>query len=136
MTAKKLKTVNIAKNDYKIFLGKAKDFYEVMLNARDTENWTAVGLNAVHCAISCCDAMLTFHLGIRSSGEDHMQAVDLLLRLPPDIEEGEGNTFKMIIVKKNIIAYECREFRQTEAIDILKLAERFYRWTASKLPAL
>ena len=36
MTAKKLKTVNAAKNDYKIFLEKAKDFYEVMLNARDT----------------------------------------------------------------------------------------------------
>ncbi len=29
MTAKKLKTVNVAKNDYKVFLGKAKDFYEV-----------------------------------------------------------------------------------------------------------
>lgn len=136
MTAKKLKTVNVSKNDYKIFLGKAKDFYEVMLNARETGKWTAVGLNAVHCAISCCDAMLTFHLGIRSSGEDHMQAVDLILRLPADIEEGEANTFKRIIVKKSIIAYECREFRQTEALEISKLAERFYRWTTSKLPAL
>ena len=136
MTAKKLKAVNVAKNDYEIFLKKAKDFYEVMLNARDTGNWTAVGLNAVHCAISCCDALLTFHLGIRSSDEDHIQAVDLLLRLPPDIDKGEANTFKRIIVKKNIIAYECREFRQTEAIDILKLAERFYRWTTSKLPVL
>lgn len=136
MTAKKLKTVNVSKNDYKIFLGKAKDFYEVMLNARDIGKWTAVGLNAVHCAISCCDALLTFHLGIRSSGEDHMQAVDLLLRLALDIEEGEANTFKRIIVKKNLIAYECREFRQTEAIEISKLAERFYRWATSKLPAL
>lgn len=136
MTAKKLKTVNVAKNDYKVFLGKANDFYEVMLNARETGKWTAVGLNAVHCAISCCDAMLTFHLGIRSSGEDHMQAVDLLLRLPPDVERGEANTFKRIIVKKSIIAYECREFRQTEALEISKLAERFYRWTTSKLPVL
>ncbi len=136
MTAKKLKTVNVEKNDYKIFLKKAKDFYEVMLSARDTGNWTAVGLNAVHCAISCCDAMLTFHLGMRSAGEDHMQAVDLFMRLPLNIEDGESNTFKRIIAKKNLIAYECREFRQAEAIDILKLAERFYRWTTSKLPAL
>lgn len=136
MTAKKLKTVIVSKNDYKIFLGKAKDFYEVMLSARDTGNWTSVGLNAVHCAISCCDCILTFHLGIRSSGEDHMQAVDLLLRLPPDIQEGGANIFKRIIVKKNVIAYECREFRQSEALDILKLAERFYRWTTSRLPVL
>ncbi|MFH1128598.1 MAG: hypothetical protein V1699_04240 [Candidatus Omnitrophota bacterium] len=136
MTAKKKKIVHVEKNDYKIFLKKAKDFYEIMLKARDTENWTAVGLNAVHCAISCCDAMLTFHLGIRSAGEDHMQAVDLLIRLPSALEDGEANTFKRIIVKKNLIAYENREFRQTEAIDILKLAERFYRWITSKLPAL
>ena len=53
MTAKKLKTVHVAKNDYKVFLGKAKDFYEIMLNARDRERWTAAGLNAVHSAISC-----------------------------------------------------------------------------------
>jgi HEPN domain-containing protein len=136
MTAKKLKTVHVEKNDYKIFLKKAKDFYTVMLAARDTGNWTAVGLNAVHCAISCADAMLTFHLGIRPSGDDHAQAVELLVRLPSNIDEGEANTFKRIIAKKNLIAYECREFRQAEAIDILKLAERFYRWTTSKLPAL
>ncbi len=136
MTAKKLKAVNVEKNDYKIFLKKAKDFYEVMLNARDTGNWTAVGLNAVHCTISCCDAILTFHLGIRSASEGHMQAVDLLMRLPQNLEDGEANTFKRIIAQKNLIAYEDREFRQAEAIDILKLAERFYRWTTSKLPRL
>lgn len=136
MSAKKLKTVDVEKNDYKIFLKKAKDFYEAMLNARDTKNWTAAGLNAVHCAISCCDAILTFHLGIRSAGEDHMQAAGLLLRLPPDIEGGEANTYKRIIAKKNLIAYECREFQQTEAMAILKLAERFYNWTTLKLPEL
>ncbi len=135
MTAKKLKIVTVEKNDYKIFLKKANDFYEIMLIARDTEKWTAVGLNAVHCAISCCDAILTFHLGIRSASENHMQAVDLLMRLPKATEYSEINTFKKIIVKKNLIAYENREFRQTEAIDILKLAERFYRWATSKLPA-
>lgn len=136
MMAKMRKVVNVEKNDYKIFLKKSKDFYEIMLKARDTGNWTAVGLNAVHCAISCCDAMLTFHLGIRSAGEDHMQAVDLLMRLPPALEDGQANAFKRIIAKKNLIAYENREFRQTEAIDILKLAERFYGWTTSKLPVL
>ena len=136
MMAKKKKIVNVEKNDYKIFLKKAKDFYEITLKARDTGNWTALGLNAVDCAISCSDAMLTFHLGIRSAGEDHMQAVDLLTRLPPTLEDGEANNFKRIIAKNNLIAYENREFRQTEAIDILKLAERFYRWTTSKLPAL
>ncbi|MFA5361628.1 MAG: hypothetical protein WC335_00045 [Candidatus Omnitrophota bacterium] len=106
MTAKKFKTVNVEKNDYKVFLKKAKDFYEIMLNARDTGNWTAVGLNAVHCAISCCDAMLTFHLGIRAAGEGHTQAMDLLMRLPPAVEDGQANAFKRIIVKKNLLSHQ------------------------------
>jgi len=136
MTAKKLKTQAVEKGDYKIFLKKAKDFYDIMLKAGDSGNWTAAGLNAVHCAISCCDAMLVFHLGIRSIGEDHMQAADLLSRLPQKIITGEGAAFKRIISKKNLIAYENREFRQAEALDILKLAERFYNWAVASLPAI
>ncbi|MDP2904925.1 MAG: hypothetical protein Q8O22_01310 [Candidatus Omnitrophota bacterium] len=134
MTARKINTRVIEKNDYKIFLKKAKDFYNIMLTARDAANWTAVGLNAVHCAISCCDAMLAFHLGIRSASDDHMDAVDLLQRIPRIYDSGESSTFKRIIAKKSVVAYENREFRQAEALDILKLAERFYSWATSILP--
>jgi len=63
MSPKKLKTKAVEKSDYKIYLNKAKDFYDTMFKARDAGKWTAVGLNAVHCVISCCDAMLVFHLG-------------------------------------------------------------------------
>ncbi|MBF0217891.1 MAG: hypothetical protein HQL30_12990 [Candidatus Omnitrophica bacterium] len=45
------------------------------------------------------------------------------------------DTYKRIIAKKNLIAYENRAFRQTEALEIFKLTERFYSWAASKLPA-
>lgn len=133
MTPKKLKTRTVEKSDYKIYLAKAKDFYEIMLKAHEIGRWAAVGLNAVHCAISCCDAMLVFHLGIRSIGEDHIQVVDLFSRLPQKGMIDEISVFKRIIAKKNIIAYENREFRQSEATEILKLAERFYRWALSNL---
>lgn len=133
MTAKKLQTIEVEKSDYKIYLKKANDFYSAMIASNKSGNWTAVGLNAVHCAISGCDAILTFHLGIRSAGEDHMQAVDLLLRIPREGINSEASAFKRIIAKKNLIAYENREFRQTEALDILKLTERFYGWVTSNL---
>jgi hypothetical protein len=136
MTPRKIKTIDVEKSDYKIFLKKAKDFYDIMLTARNTDNWTATGLNACHSAISSCDAILTFHLGIRSVSEDHLEAVELLQRLPPALENGESNTYKRIVAKKNLIAYENREFRQVEAIEISKLAERFYAWATSKLPPL
>jgi len=135
MTAKKLKTQAVEKNDYKVFLKKAEDFYNIMRQAERSENWTAVGLNAVHCAISCCDALLVFHLGIRSTGEDHMQAADLLLRLPQDMS-GEAANFKRIAAKKNVVAYENREFRQSDALEIVKLTERFYHWAVDNLPAI
>ena len=134
MTPKKLKTKVVEKGDYRIYLDKAKDFYDTMLKARDSEKWTAVGLNAVHCAISSCDAMLVFHLGIRSVGEDHMQVADLLTRLPQRKAGNEIATFKRTIAKKNLIAYENREFHKTEAIDMIKLTERFYSWVLSNLP--
>lgn len=136
MTPGKIKTEAVEKSDYKIFLKKARDFHDIMLTARATENWTATGLNAVHCAISSCDAISTFHLGIRSISDDHMEAAELLQRLPSAVEGREANTYKRIVAKKNLIAYENRDFRQTEAIEIAKLAERFYEWTISKLPPL
>lgn len=134
MTPRRLKTQAVEKSDYHIYLKKAKDFYEIMRKAVDTQNWTAVGLNAVHCAISSCDALLVFHMGIRSIDEDHMETADLLLRLPKEIAQDEVATFKRILAKKNIIAYENREFRQQEALEILKLAERFHNWALSNLP--
>jgi len=56
------------------------------------------------------------------------------MRLPQKGLGDEISTFKRIIAKKNIIAYENRDFHQTEAIEILKSSERFYNWVLSNLP--
>ena len=49
--------------------------------------------------------------------------------------DAQKANFKRIIAKKNAIAYEGRAFRETEAHEVLKQAQRFYDWGASKLPA-
>lgn len=134
MTPKKIKTTAVNKNDYAFYLKKANDFYKTMEKAGDSEAWAAVGLNAVHCAISCCDAILAFHLGIRSISDDHMDAADLLTRISRVKAGGEAAAFKRIIAKKNLIAYDCREFRQSEALEISRLTKRFYDWAISNFP--
>ena len=134
MIPRELKIKTVEKSDYRVYLKKATDFYDIMLKALDSANWTAAGLNAVHCAISCCDALLVFHLGVRSIGEDHRQVADLLLRLPQKLT-GEVAAFKRIVAKKNLIAYENRDFRRVEALEITKMAERFYGWAKSNLPS-
>lgn len=134
MTSKNVKTAAVNKSNYVVYLKKAGDFHAIMQKAGDSELWAAVGLNAVHCAISCCDALLVFYLGIRSVSDDHIDAVDLLMRIPQAKSGGAASTYKRIIAKKNLIAYDCGEFRQNEAVDISKQAERFYNWTLANLP--
>ena len=131
---KKTKIRQVDKGDYVIYLNKAEEFYETMHQAYKKRMWTAVGLNAVHCAISSCDAILVYSKGLRSSGENHMQVLDLLTQTPTisGISK-QVSSVRRIIAKKNVIAYENREFRQSDATDILKQAERFYTWAFSYL---
>ena len=126
---KKKKTRQIDKGDYVIYLNKAEEFYETMQQAYKKRMWTAVGLNAVHCAISSGDAILVYSQGLRASGDNHMQVLDLLTQssLIVGISKQVASV-RRIIAKKNVIAYENREFRQSDATDILRQSERFYNW--------
>lgn len=125
---KHLKARAVDQGEYTVYWNKAEEFYETMQHAYKNRMWTAVGLNAVHCVISSCDALLAKSQGIRSAGEDHMQAAELLARVPVSGIEKQAAALRRIIAKKNVIAYEGREFRESDASDIFKQAERFYRW--------
>ena len=124
---KHFKTRAVDQSEYTVYWNKAEEFYDTMQHAYKTRMWTAVGLNAVHCVISSCDALLVKSQGIRADGDDHMQAIELLGRSPIGGIEKQTVTVRRIIAKKNVIAYENREFRERDASDIFKQAERFYR---------
>ncbi|HCG76839.1 MAG: hypothetical protein COZ37_01550 [bacterium (Candidatus Ratteibacteria) CG_4_10_14_3_um_filter_41_18] len=134
MPAKKIRTRTIERTEYKTYLKKATEFYETMLQAERMGRWNAVGLNAVHCAISACDALLVFYAGICSASDNHLAAIDLLLtsvKLPE--VKSKSETLRKILVKKSLIEYENRDFIQKEAKEVLKLTERFYTWVTSKI---
>lgn len=125
---KRLKTRAVDQSEYVVYWNKAEEFYDTMQHAYKNRMWTSVGLNAVHCVISSCDALLVKSQGMRAAGDDHMQAVELLGRSPIDGIEKQTAMVRRIIAKKNVIAYESREFRETDASDIFKQTERFYKW--------
>ena len=125
---KHLKTRAVDQSQYVVYWNKAEEFYEAMQRVYKGRLWTAVGLNAVHCVISSCDALLVKAQGIRPGGEDHMQAIELLARAPVLEIEKQVATVRRIIAKKNVIAYENREFRESDASEIFKQTERFYKW--------
>jgi hypothetical protein len=134
VVAKKIKTKAIKRSVYRIYLKKAGEFYDIMFQAKKMEKWNAVGLNAVHCAISSSDAMLVFYAGIHSISDDHLAVINLLstsIKLP-DVKS-KCETLRKILVKKSIIEYENRDFTQKEALEILKLTERFYAWVVSNI---
>ncbi len=125
---KPLKTRTVEQSAYTVYWNKAEEFFETMQHAYRNRMWTAAGLNAVHCVISSCDALLVKSQGVRSAVEDHLQVIELLGRAPIAGVEKQTATVRRIIAKKNVIAYEDREFRENDASDIFKQVERFYRW--------
>ena len=134
MPARKIKTKTIERTEYKTYLKKATEFYETMLQAEKMEKWNAVGLNAVHCSISACDALLVFYAGIRSTSDSHLAVIELLstsVKLPE--VKSKSETLRKVLVKKGLIEYENRDFTQKEAGEILKLTERFYTWVTSRI---
>jgi len=134
MTAKKIITRKVERSRYTIYLKKTEEFYQTMLQAEKEGRWNAVGLNAVHCAISACDAILVFHLGLRSSSEYHEDAVSLLCSLSKiaDIEQ-KSKMLANILAKKNLVEYEDRDFFEDEAKMLIKLTARFFDWVKSKI---
>ena len=119
----------VNRDEASVYLKKATEFFGSMQQAMQAERWNAAGLNAVHCAISSCDAVLVRRIGQRSASSDHDAAADLLSTLAtlPDIEQ-KTQTLRRILKEKNLIEYEEREITHHNAAELAKLTERFYRW--------
>jgi hypothetical protein len=98
-------------------------------------NWNAVGLNAVHSAISANDAITVYETGARSISEKHSDAVLLLLQTFRHNQESEkySKHLSWLIARKNMIEYETRLFYKKEAEDAMIHAERFLHWVRGKL---
>ena len=134
MTAKKIKIVEIDRTQYMNYQKKSEEFYMSMLQAEKTERWNAVGLNAVHCAISIADALLVKFSGTRSISSNHMVVVDLLKQnLNIKDIDNKLNALLRILAKKSLIEYDSVPFSKSDASDIAKQAERFYLWAREEL---
>ena len=72
-----------AETGWKNYLIKAEQFNETARDAFQKGNWNAVGLNAVHAAISANDAITVYFKKLRSVSDKHSDAVNLLLEVLP-----------------------------------------------------
>ena len=129
----KISTEKISKGLFSAYLEKADEFYRLTKEAEHQELWNGVGLNAVHCAISSCDALTTFYLGERSRSQKHEDATILLRRIElPEISQ-KIKQVSSILAIKNLVEYEAREFHRDDALRIISQTERLYKWIKDRL---
>ena len=126
-----MRTRVVDKFKYGNFLQKAREFYEEMNIAYSAMRWNAVGLNGIHCTISCCDAVTVYFLGKKSAGERHEEVVKLLQQitdLDESIKKQKIAQVLNILRPKTRVEYHSEMFSKQEATMIVKQTERIYSW--------
>jgi len=110
------------------YLKKAADNYEQMLAAFHASNWNAAATLAVQCAISLADTICVYEKGMRSISQDHLDVCDLVAGLSLAGAKEKSKQLRKIIVRKNLVQYECRSVHKAEADEMVKVTARIYQW--------
>lgn len=133
---KKIPTRKVSRSAAVNYLAKAQQFSRAMNDSLSRGDWDAAGLGAVHCAISANDAVLVLAKGVRSSSSRHDDSIALLETLvaAPGVKSSVAQ-LKRLVAKKNVIEYEERMFRESEARDAVKNASRFLKWAETRFSA-
>src|SRR3989344_1569347 len=128
-----MKSRNVDKHKYMNYLSKADEFFDIMNESFAKRKFNATVLNAIHCAISSADALTVFYKGIRHAGERHEDVVALLNTLGlPDIQSKNRQLLDLLRIK-NSAEYEEKLMTETNALDSIKNAERFFKWVRDML---
>src|SRR3989338_6933332 len=103
------------------YLKKAADNYDQMLIAFHASNWNAAATLAVQCAISSADAICVYEKGIRSISQNHLEVCGLVAVLPIDGADEKAKQLRKVIIRKNMVQYECRSVRKSDADEMVKV---------------
>jgi len=99
-----------------------------MLEAFHASNWNAAATLAVQCAISSADAICVYEKGVRSISQDHLDACDLVKQLSVKGADEKAKQIRKVIIRKNMVQYESRSVRKSDADDMVKATTRVYQW--------
>lgn len=134
MSPKKLPAKPVTELQAKIYLKKAEEFYQSMIEAYRRGRWNSAGLEGIHCAISATDALLGMKSRLRSTGESHAHAAELLRQhIHDERTNQQAGRFAQIIHRKNVVEYDARDFTQAEATGVYKDVDRYFTWVKELL---
>jgi len=113
----------------------ADNFYSGAEAAKAFDYWNAARVLIVHAAIAYTDALTIKIGGVKSQGEDHMAAVDLVKEVVRLDEHGEKalNHLWRMIQEKSVVSYNGEIYTRQDIDKLWKHLERYRAWALSLL---
>jgi HEPN domain-containing protein len=108
----------------KRYIAKAHEFLRNGKRAYEDGDESTAGLLAIHAGISACDALTAHFLGVRSAGQRHHQAVDLLAKAPVPRKEAVAKQLRTLLDDKNLVEYGDEVLSRGDAAAMLEAAKR------------
>lgn len=135
MTTRISRRTSVHRTKYHDYIKVADNFYLGAELAKEFEYWNAAGVLIIHAAIAYTDAITIKVGGVKSQGEDHMAAVDLLRKVVALDEAGQkaSNHFARMIEQKNLVSYSGEVYARTDIENLWKQLERYKEWSVSIL---
>ncbi|MDD5556499.1 MAG: hypothetical protein PHN82_04515 [bacterium] len=108
----------------------ARAFREAASLAMEFEYWNAAGVLIVHSAIAVTDAICIRIGGVKSAGDDHYQAGNLVGEVVALDREGTRalDHYFAIIQEKSIVSYGGKTYRQHEIAGLMRHLDRYQQW--------
>ena len=108
----------------------AESFAQAAEMATEFQYWNAAGVLLVHAAIALTDALTVKIGGVKSAGEDHMLAADLLESvLAVDAEAKKAiRHLRTLIQEKTLVSYSGMIYRQEDIRRMTRHLDRYRAW--------
>lgn len=138
MTAKRITKKSVNRDRWQAYLNVAE---QNVLGAEiniERELWTPAGILIVHAAIAFTDALTIKAGSVKSTGETHTLAVELvdqLLELPKD-EKRTLNRLARILGEKSKVAYGGRSYSRSQINGMWHNLKRYRDWVKVRLDLL
>src|SRR3989344_6089805 len=107
MTPRMSRRTSVHRTKYHDYVKVADNFYLGAELAKEFEYWNAAGVLIIHAAIAYTDAVTIKVGAVKSQGEDHMAAVDLLREVVALDEPGQKASHHLarMIEQKKVVSY-------------------------------
>ncbi len=125
----------VDRTDWTGFLAAAEENYASASAIQTSKKYRAAGILLVHAAIALTDALTIRLGGVKSTGEHHQEALDLVRELLPNAA-GLGAALRhleAIIHEKNRVSYTGDAFTSGDIVRMRTHYERFALWAKEHL---